>query len=57
MTEQVEQIQAGVDTLVRRLPPVRKARNEMDALRHSLEQLKRSLHQLDEAPARRRKAS
>jgi len=57
VTEQVEQLQAGVDELVRRLPPVRKARNEMDALRHSLKRLKRSLNQLDETPARSRKAS
>jgi len=57
VTEQVEQLQAGVDELVRRLPPVRKARNEMDALRHSLKRLKRSLNQLDETQARSRKAS
>jgi polyhydroxyalkanoate synthesis repressor PhaR len=57
VSEQVEQFQAGVDTLVRRLPPVQKARNEMDALRHSLEQLKQSLNQLNETPARSRKAS
>ena len=55
--QQVEQFQAGVDTLVRRLPPVQKARDEMDALRSSLDQLKQSLNRLDEAPTRRRKAS
>jgi len=57
VSEGVEQFQAGVDTLVRRLPPVQEARDEMDALRHSLEQLKRSLNQLNEAPTRSRKAS
>ena len=53
----VEQFQVGVDTLVKRLPPVREARDEMEALRHSLEQLKRSLNQLNETPTRSRKAS
>jgi polyhydroxyalkanoate synthesis repressor PhaR len=55
VSEQVEQFQAGVDELVSRLPPVRRARNEMGALRHSLERLKQSLSHLEEAPARGRK--
>jgi polyhydroxyalkanoate synthesis repressor PhaR len=55
VSEQVEQLQAGVDQLVNRLPPVRRARGEMGALRGSLDQLKRSLTRLEEVPARGRK--
>jgi polyhydroxyalkanoate synthesis repressor PhaR len=56
---QVDQLQAGVDRLVRRLPPVRRARGEIVELRRSLTELERLVGALEEpgegAPVRARK--
>jgi len=47
VSDQVEQLQAGVDRLVERLPRVRLARGELSALRRSLADLERSLGSLE----------
>lgn len=58
----VEQLQEGVDRLVKagvdHLPPVRGARDEMEALREGISGLERALRDLEEAapPAAARKA-
>jgi polyhydroxyalkanoate synthesis repressor PhaR len=43
----MEQVQHGVDRLIDRLGPVRKAREEMSSLRARLEQLETSLSELE----------
>ena len=43
----MEQVQNGVDRLIDRLGPVRKAREEMSSLRARLEQLETSLSELE----------
>jgi hypothetical protein len=43
----MEQVQHGVDRLIDRLGPVRKAREEMSSLRVRLEQLESSLAELE----------
>jgi polyhydroxyalkanoate synthesis repressor PhaR len=45
----MEQVQQGVDRLIDRLGPVRKAREEMSSLRSRLEQLEVSLSELEKA--------
>src|SRR3954471_12400827 len=45
----MEQVQHGVDGLIDRLGPVRKARGEMSSLRARLEQLETSLAELERA--------
>jgi polyhydroxyalkanoate synthesis repressor PhaR len=45
----MEQVQQGVDRLIDRLGPVRKAREEMTSLRARLEQLEVSLSELEKA--------
>lgn len=45
----MEQVQHGVDRLIDRLGPVRKAREEMTSLRARLEQLEVSLTELEKA--------
>ncbi|MFI5210418.1 MAG: polyhydroxyalkanoate synthesis regulator DNA-binding domain-containing protein [Gemmatimonadales bacterium] len=59
VSEQVDQLQAGVDRLVRRLPPVLRARGEIVELRHSITELERLMSALEApgvgAPVRARK--
>jgi polyhydroxyalkanoate synthesis repressor PhaR len=59
VSDQVGQLQAGVDRLVRGLPPVRRARGEIVELRRSLTELERLVGALEEpgeeAPVRTRK--
>jgi hypothetical protein len=43
----MEQVQHGVDRLIDRLGPVRRAREEMSSLRARLEQLESSLAELE----------
>ena len=43
----MEQVQHGVDRLIDRLGPVRRAREEMSSLRARLEQLESSLSELE----------
>jgi polyhydroxyalkanoate synthesis repressor PhaR len=45
----MEQVQHGVDKLIDRLGPVRKAREEMSSLRSRLEELESSLSELERA--------
>jgi hypothetical protein len=45
----MEQVQHGVDRLIDRLGPVRKAREEMSSLRSRLEELEASLSELERA--------
>jgi polyhydroxyalkanoate synthesis repressor PhaR len=47
----MEQVQQGVDRIIDRLGPVRKAREEMSSLRARLEQLEVSLAELERADA------
>lgn len=47
VTNGMEQVQHGVDRLIDRLGPVRKAREEMSSLRARLEQLETSLSELE----------
>src|SRR5215470_13616126 len=47
VTNGMEQMQHGVDRLIDRLGPVRKAREEMSSLRARLEQLETSLSELE----------
>jgi polyhydroxyalkanoate synthesis repressor PhaR len=54
----VEQLQEGVDRLVKasvdHLPPVRDARDEMEALRQGIAELEQALRDLEESPRRPR---
>jgi polyhydroxyalkanoate synthesis repressor PhaR len=55
LATKVEQIQSGVQTLVRagvdRMTPVGGVQQELDVLRHKLAQLENSLSELEEVPA------
>jgi polyhydroxyalkanoate synthesis repressor PhaR len=59
VSDQVDQLQAGVDRLVGQIPPVRRARGEIVELRHSITELQRLVGALEEprdgAPVRARK--
>ena len=59
VSEQVDQVQAGVNRLVRGFPPVRRAKGEIVELRRSLTELERLVGALEEpeeeAPASTRK--
>ncbi|MBP1775636.1 MAG: hypothetical protein H6Q86_1642, partial [candidate division NC10 bacterium] len=59
VSDQVDQVQAGVNRLVRGLPPVRRAKGEILELRRSLTELERLVGTLEEpgeeAPVRTRK--
>ncbi|HTO73624.1 MAG TPA: polyhydroxyalkanoate synthesis regulator DNA-binding domain-containing protein [Gemmatimonadales bacterium] len=61
VSDQVDQIQARVDRMVGALPPVRRARGEIVALRKSLTELERLVGALEDpkegAPVRARKGA